>query len=97
MSEENKKDLENGELQDGAQAEPNSLDNAQAADLTEETQAAESAQEAKEIGAAEPEEAPTAADRGKQKRERRISLSGFIFSAIALVLAAVMTTYVCCN
>lgn len=35
---------------------------------------------------------------GTDKREpRRVSLSAFIFSAVALVLAAVMLTYVCCN
>ncbi len=31
------------------------------------------------------------------RKERKISLSSFVFSAIALILAAVMTTYVCCN
>ena len=97
VSEENKKDFENSEPQDGAQAESNDLDNAQAEGLTEEARAAESARETKEIESAEPEEAPAVTVGGKQKRERRISLGGFIFSAIALVLAAVMTTYVCGN
>ena len=37
------------------------------------------------------------ADVKKAKAPKTISLSQFVFSAIALVLAAVMTTYVCCG
>ena len=36
-------------------------------------------------------------DEKEPKPEKRISLSTFVFSAIALVLAAVMLTYTCCN
>ena len=32
-----------------------------------------------------------------KKKERRISVSAFLCTCIALVLAAVMTTYTCCN
>lgn len=43
-----------------------------------------------EFGEPQPDPSP-------KKKERRISLSTFLVSCVALVLAAVMTTYTCCN
>ena len=43
-----------------------------------------------EFGEQQPDPAP-------KKKERKISLSAFLVSCVALVLAAVMTTYTCCN
>lgn len=45
----------------------------------------------------EPKENGEAADEKTVAPAKKISLSTFIFSAIALVLAAVMTTYACCG
>ena len=88
MSEENKKGIENGELRDGADSKPNTLENERVAEVTNNVKLPEEAEPQAEL--------PEAENR-RPKRERRISISGFIFSAIALVLAAVMTTYVCCD
>ena len=87
VSEENKKDFENGDVREDVNAELDPLDDGQSVSVTEELGA---------IGAKEKQREPDGSV-GKPHGKRGISLGGVVLSAIALVLAAVMTTYVFCD